>query len=54
MARQYFTNNIDIDKGYLYITDNEYKHLTKVMRKKLGDIISVNEYKTEIDRKSVV
>lgn len=48
MARQYFTNNIDIDKGYLYITDKEYKHLTKVMRKKLGDIISVNEYKTEI------
>ena len=51
----YFTNteNIDIENGFLVITDNEKDHLIKVLRKKTGDRIDVTDgkysvYKVEI------
>lgn len=41
----YFTDqkNINLDKSELFISDEEFSHLKKVLRKKLGDEITVTD-----------
>ena len=49
----FYSNNIDNDKGQISLTDQENRHLIKVLRKSIGEVISVtdgigNIYKCEI------
>jgi 16S rRNA (uracil1498-N3)-methyltransferase len=49
----FYSNNIDNDKGQISLTDQENRHLIKVLRKSIGEVISVtdgigNLYKCEI------
>jgi 16S rRNA (uracil1498-N3)-methyltransferase len=39
----YYTPKENIDKDFLYIKGDEYKHLAKVLRKKIGDKIEVTD-----------
>ena len=49
----FYSNNIDNDKGQISLTNQENRHLVKVLRKSIGEVISVtdgigNIYKCEI------
>ena len=49
----FYSNNIDNNKGQISLTDQENRHLIKVLRKSIGEVIRVtdgigNIYKCEI------
>lgn len=53
MARKYFVDEKNIKDDKIYINNDEAKHIIKVMRKKEGDTININNYLvriTKIDR----
>lgn len=50
---KFFVDESAISGGYIYIEDGDFKHLTKVLRHRIGDVIEVSdsqvwEYKGEI------
>ena len=39
----FYSNNIDNDKGQISLTDQENRHLVKVLRKSIGEVINVTD-----------
>ena len=50
----FYSNNIDNDKGQISLTDQENRHLIKVLRKSIGEVISVTDGIGNIYRLSLI
>ncbi len=50
----FFSRNIDVEKSRVIITDDEFNHLVKVMRKKEGESIFVTNGKGAIYKSTII